>query len=76
NEITSGDGGFGGFGGSGGNGGTGGYSYAVYDDDINDGMVPALSNNTLNFGLPGDGGNTTGSGGSIGSAGQSGVTNW
>lgn len=76
NDIASGDGGFGGFGGNGGNGGTGGYSYAVYDNDINDGMVPALSNNTLNFGLPGDGGNTTGSGGSIGSAGESGVTNW
>ena len=76
NEITSGDGGFGGYGGNGGNGGTGGYSYAVFDNDTGDGMVPALINNTLSFGLPGDGGGTIGTGGSIGSAGQSGVTNW
>ena len=76
NTITSNDGGWGGWGGDGGNGGNGGYSYAVFDADANDGMVPALINNDLFFGIAGDGGGTTGTGGGIGAAGQAGTTNW
>jgi len=76
NDIGAGDGGVGGFGASGGNGGDGGNTYAVYDNDINDGVVPALTNNNSSFSVPGEGGGTSGTGGSVGATGGSGVINW
>ena len=55
NTILSGDAGDGGDG-DGGEGGDGGYSYAVFDFDPNDGMVPVLIGNDLDYGNPGAGG--------------------
>lgn len=48
----------------------------MYDDNIDDGIVPVLSNNTSSFGLPGNGGGTIGDGGSIGEVGIAGTRNW
>ena len=76
NDIRSGNGGNGGFGGVNGHGGEGGYSYAIYDTNLNDGIVPVLSDNTLSFGEPGLGGNSTGTVGEPGNKGKAAATNW
>jgi len=70
NIITSNAGGTGGDGSTGGNGGNGGHSYAVYDYDTGDGIVPFLIANERHVGTAGDGG----TGGGV--AGDSGVSNW
>ncbi|RLA27889.1 MAG: hypothetical protein DRR11_17525, partial [Gammaproteobacteria bacterium] len=49
-------------------GGDGGASYAIYDADISDGIVPALLDNSLTFGTGGE--VQTGSDGCEGSAGE------
>ncbi|WP_455207238.1 PKD domain-containing protein [Kaarinaea lacus] len=61
NVIVSGSGGIGGDGGADSNGGDGGWSYAVFDMNLEDGMVPVLLRNDLTAGeggAPGDGINT------------------
>jgi len=77
-SARAGDGGDGGsgitIGGMGGDGGEGGYSYALFDADPNDGLVPQISNNTLSFSGGGEGG-AAGAGGSIASAGDPGSAN-
>ncbi len=76
NIIDSGNGGDGGLGGQSGNGGNGGNSYSVFDTDLLDTSIPVLTNNTLSYGTPGNGGSTTGTGGNVGSAGTAGSRNW
>lgn len=74
NIIVSEQGGAGGFGSDNGNGGNGGNSFAVFDSNVNDGVVPILTNNTLDYNLPGDGGSSNGA--SVGNVGVAGTRNW
>lgn len=74
NTIASNDGGDGGDGSTGGNGGNGGHSYAIYDYNTSDLIIPSLIANDRPIGTGGDGG--TSSGGTAGDDGSSGVQNW